>query len=319
MSFLRENIFYPQFLMDEAGGDGDAGGTQSDNDSDSQKDDNSDNKGTQSDSLIDKDKIFNKDSDKDQDQDNKSGDDQKDDKPVERPEFLQEKFWDKEKGEPRLENMAKAYKDLEQKLFKGAGKPPKSPDDYQLNLEDEKIKALFADGDPLKDPVMQALNQKLHDKGVSQDIYESVMNVALEAIADHMEENPGPDPIDVKAEKEKLGKNADAIIENQVQFLSGMFKRGEINEAQAQEILILTETAEGINALQALRSHYGEKQSIPMNLGSKGGIKSADELRTMQADKKYGTDLEYTKMVDAEYEKKYGSGRSGESMQSDLG
>lgn len=85
-----------------------------------------------------------------------------------------------------------------------------------------------------------------------------------------------------------------------------------------QEILILTETAAGVKALQAIRSHYGEKQNIPMNLNPGGGIKSADELRAMQADKKYGTDPEYTKMVDAEYEKKYGTGNSGESQRSAL-
>jgi hypothetical protein len=97
-----------------------------------------------------------------------------------------------------------------------------------------------------------------------------------------------------------------------------MFKRGEIDEDMAQEALILTETAAGIKFLQALRSHYGEKQNIPMNLSAGGGIKSADELRGMMADKKYGSDPEYTKMVDKEYEKKYGTGNAGESQRSAL-
>ena len=134
-------------------------------------------------------------------------------------------------------------------MKQGAGKPPKSADDYAVDVSDEVMKALFADGDASKDDVMKALNQKMFEKGVSQEVYGAAMNVALEALSEHINENPGPDPIDPKAERGKLGKNADAIIKNQTEFLSQMFKQGHVNEEQMQEILILTETAAGINAL----------------------------------------------------------------------
>lgn len=314
--FLKENGFYPQILFapedDGSGGGGSGGGDDNDNPGDDGDKGGDDNGG-----MINKDDIMGKKDDEPGDDDKPKDDEPGDKKPAERPEFVKEKFWDAEKGEPRLEQLSKAYDDLEKKLGQGAGKPPKSPEDYKINLENEAIKALFPDGDPAKDPVMQNLSKKLHEKGVSQEVYESVMNVALEAVAENFEENKVPD-IDPKAEREKLGKNADMIIKNQTQFLEQMFKQGHVNEAQMGEILILTETAEGLQALQAIRNYYGDQQKIPTNLNPGGGVKSADELRTMQANPKYGQDPEYTAMVDKEYEKKYGNGTSGESQRSAL-
>jgi hypothetical protein len=314
MSFyLNAFEFYPQFLFtpeDEGEGTHAPGGGESGEGSEN------DGEGTQSNGMINKDDIFGKKGD-DPSDDKPNGDDPGEKKPAARPDYIAEKFWDAEKGEPRLESMSKAYSDLEKKLGQGAGKPPKSPEDYQINLENEAIKALFPDGDPLKDPVMKNLTKKLHEKGVSQEVYESVMNVALEAVAENFEENKVPE-IDPQAEREKLGKNADAIIKNQTQFLEQMFKQGHVNEEQMREILILTETAEGLQALQAIRNYYGDQQKIPTNLNPGGGVKSKDELMKMQADPKYGSDPEYTATVDKEYEKKYGTGTSGESARSAL-
>lgn len=314
--FLKENGFYPQILFAPADDDGSGGGGSGGDDNDNPGDDG-DNGGDDKGGMINKDDILGKKEDAPGDDEKPKDEKPGDDKPAERPEFMKEKFWDAEKGQPHLEAMAKAYDDLEKKLGQGAGKPPKSPEDYKINLENDAIKALFPDGDPSKDPVMQNLAKKLHEKGVSQEVYESVMNVALEAVAENFEENKVPE-IDPKAEREKLGKNADAIIKNQTQFLEQMFKQGHVNEQQMGEILILTETAEGLQALQAIRNYYGDQQKIPTNLTPGGGVKSADELRSMQANPKYGQDPEYTSMVDKEYEKKYGTGTSGESARSAL-
>ena len=311
--FLKENGFYPQILFAPEGDEGGAGGG-GDNE---YPGDDGDNGGADNSGMINKDDILGKKEDDPGDDEKPKDEKPGDDKPAERPDYIAEKFWDAEKGEPRLESMAKAYSDLEKKLGQGAGKPPKSPEDYSINIEDEKIKALFPDGDPSKDPVMQNLTKKLHEKGVSQQVYESVMNVALEAVAENFEENKVPD-IDPKEEREKLGPQADKIITNQTQFLEQMFKQGHVNEEQMGEILILTETANGLKALQAIRNYYGDQQKIPTNLTPGGGVKSKDELMKMQADPKYGSDPEYTATVDKEYEKKYGTGTSGESARSAL-
>lgn len=307
-TFLRlmsEGSVFPYMLMDDADGDGDAAGGAGD---DAGDDDAGDVSG------IDRDKIFG--SDKKADDDGAKDGDDADKKPADRPDFIAEKFWDPEKGEPRLEAMAKAYTDLEKKLHDKAGKPPKTPDDYKLEIT-EDMKSLFVGDDPAKDPVVQAINAKLHEKGVSQEVYEAVMSSALTALKEYQDES-GPVQVDQKDEMEKLGKDARAIVGNQQKFLETLYKQGHVNQGQMEEILILTETADGIKALQALRNYYGDTQKIPTNLAPGGGIKSADELRTMQSDPRYGSDSEYTEQVDREYEKKYGTGTSGESQRSAL-
>lgn len=321
--FLSELGFYPQFLFapadDESGaggsggdgGEGDdnsGGGDDGDNGSGDDGGDDGDNK---SGGLIDKNKVMGKKSGEgdEQDPDKKQGEG---DEKAERPEFIPEKFWDAEKGEPRLESMAKAYGDLEKKL----GSKGKAPDEYKVEISDD-LKSIFHEENADKDPMLAWFKDYAKANNFTQEQFNEALEGFGKSATEFLKES-AISPPDPKEELGKLGKNGQAIVDNQVEFLSGLFKRGELNEDQMQEILILTETAAGVKALQAIRSHYGEKQNIPMNLNPGGGIKSADELRAMQADKKYGTDPEYTKMVDAEYEKKYGTGNSGESQRSAL-
>jgi hypothetical protein len=314
--FLKQFGFYPQLCMSPADDDGSGGGGSGGDDGDADKggdyqggsgDDGGDKKG----GLIDKDKIMGKgegDKDPDPDADKDKG------KKAERPEHIPEKFWDPEKGEIRHEAMAKAYQDLEKKL----GNNKKAPDDYKIELDDD-LKKLFQADKVESDPMLKWFKDYAKSNNFTQEMFNDALKGFGKTAGDFLKGEGAPPPMpDAKEELGKLGKNGQAIVDNQVEFLSGLFKRGELNEGQMQEILILTETAAGIQALQAIRKHYGEAQNIPLDLKADGGVKSADELRTMQADKRYGADKEYTDMVDKEYERKYGNGKSGESQRSPL-
>lgn len=311
--FLSELNFYPQILMDAADDEngGNGGDENDDGDQDKGDDTNSDQK-----SLIDKDKIL---GDKKDDENSDDGDrekegdqEKKDDEKAERPEYIKEKFWDPEKGEIRGEALSKAYDDLEKKL----GNNNKAPDEYKVDLDDD-AKKIFHEEDAEKDPLLNWFKDYAKENNFSQEMFNEALNGFAEKSAEFLKQTEVPE-INREEEVGKLGKNAEAIIENQTQFLSQLYKQGRVDEGQVQELMILTETADGIKALQALRAHYGEQQSIPMNLNAGGGVKTADELRAMQADPKYGNDPEYTSTVDKEYEKKYGTGTSGESQRSAL-
>lgn len=297
--FYTQGI-YPQFLFNEDEGE-DGGGTGGGG-----SDDDNGGEGGDDGKMIDMDKIKGEDQSKNDDQ--KEG---KDEKP-QRPEDIPEKFWDPEKGEVRVEAMNKAYKDLEAKLSNKG----KAPDEYKLELDDE-AKKIFGEEAADKDPLISWFKEYAKENNFTQEMFDSAFQGFAAKAAEVMAANAVPE-IDQKAEREKLGKDASAIIKNHTDFLQGMYKRGEVNDEQMQEILILTETAAGMQALSALRAHYGEKQNIPLNLKGGGGAKSSAELQAMMADPKYGQDTEYTSMVDAEYEKKYGSGNSGESQRTPL-
>lgn len=312
MSLLLEKFtFHPQMLFSpETDGDGDGGGSGTDDQNeDDQGGDNSDDGG-----MINKDDILGKKDDAGEDRTDK--DEAKDDekKVAERPDFIKEKFWDAEKGEPRLDAMAKAYDDLEKKL----GSTAKAPDEYKIEIG-EDLKGIFHEENAEKDPLLNWFKGYAKENNFSQEQFNDALNGFGKSATDFLQGDgaipAAPDP---KEEREKLGKNAGAIIQDQTRFLEQMFKQGHVNEEQMGEILILTETAAGLQALQAVRNYYGDQQKIPQNLNPGGGAKSGDELRKMQADDKYGSDPEYTAMVDKEYEKKYGTGTSGESLRSSL-
>jgi len=241
---------------------------------------------------------------------NKKPDDQK---PVEqpgqkqaRPDWLKDdKFWDAEKGEPRYEAMHKSFKELEQKFHKGDHKAPEKAEDYKINLADAKKVTLFGnkDADASKDPAVQELTKW----AVENKIPQGALDQLLDKYADLVEPEVKKLQIDVVAEKAKLGKNADAVIKNQFDFLGSMYKAGRINDAMLDEARILMETAPGVQFLQALREHYGE-QPIPTNpTNTEGGMPTSTELSAMLNDPKYDTDPDYKKKVDGLYDRMYGT------------
>lgn len=223
-----------------------------------------------------------------------------------RPEYLPEKFWDPEKGEPRLEAMNKAYSDLEKQFRAGDHKAPAKAADYKVALSDEHKTLLFGakDADAHKDPLFQKFSGWGEKYKVSQAAFDELLGMYAEASG----EEAGKFQIDVAAERKALGKNADAVIQNQHSFFESLYKQGVIGEAELKEAGILFETAAGIKLVQAIRAHYGE-QSIPVDtpLESLDGVPSGEELGKMVVDAKYGVDKDFTAKVDGWYKKRYGT------------
>lgn len=229
------------------------------------------------------------------------------DKPT-RPAWLTEdKFWDAEKGEVKTELAFKNLQELQKMVSKGDHKAPEKPEGYKINLKDEQKELLFGkkDADPHADEGIKALTGWGVKHKVSQAALDEVLGMYAEMSKDGLENSTLK--IDVAAEKAKLGKNADAVIEGSVTFLNGMFRAGEISEPELKEAQILFETAAGVTLFQKLMARAGEKV-IPTDLKTNDGeLPSGDELAQMLLDKKYETDEGYRKKVDGLYAKRYGT------------
>ena len=225
---------------------------------------------------------------------------------AERPDWLKEdKFWDADKGEMKADLMFKNLQELQAKFSRGDHKAPDKPEGYKVGLDDKAKEALFGskDADPHKDPLFQ----KLTGWGVKHKISQDALNEILGQYAEASGEEVGKFQIDVAKERQALGKNADAVIQNQHQFFEQMFKNGEIGEAELKEAGILFETAAGVKLMQAIRARYGE-QPIPIDVAPVGDdIPSSEELGKMIVDAKYGTDKSFTDKVDGWYKKRYGT------------
>jgi hypothetical protein len=86
-----------------------------------------------------------------------------------RPADVPEKFWDEELGQIRTDGLVKSYIELERKLGGfNENRPPESPDDYKINVENE---LLVSD---------QEVNKRLHEAGFTQEQAQVVYDIAAE-------------------------------------------------------------------------------------------------------------------------------------------
>lgn len=130
----------------------------------------------------------------------------------ERPDYIPEKFWDAEKGEVRIDGLAKSYTELEKNRVNPdklkeeweterlAGRP-EAPDGYQLP-EDER----FDQEQLAQSPIVDIWRAAAHDAGLNQEQFEQRLVDYADAYTEQVAAT-------MQAEKEQLGENADARID----------------------------------------------------------------------------------------------------------
>lgn len=170
------------------------------------------------------------------------------DAPV-RPEYIDEQFWDEEKGETKVEGLAKSYKDLRNEFNKrNDDKVGETVEDYAT----EEFYALDGMAAMKDDPIMQLALSQAQEAGMgikqAQDF--------LSKFVAGMEEFK-PEPVDVQAELDKLGNNGPHMVSGLKTWVDGMKAQGDINDEVHSEILKLGSTAAGIKALDVLRQKTG--------------------------------------------------------------
>ena len=165
-----------------------------------------------------------------------------------RPEYLPEKFWDADKGEPRWEDLAKSYGELERKIGKA-----KTPEEYEAErlagrpesadaYEPPEIPDHFDKNEVMSHPMMGWFRQVAHQAGLSQEQFQESVNQYLGEIA----------PASVRArdeEMKKLGDNATARIEHVSGWVGTKF-----DEAEAAHLAQIATSAEGVMFIEKLMS-----------------------------------------------------------------
>lgn len=229
-----------------------------------------------------------------------------------RPEYVLEQHWDPTKGEVRTEAMAKSLADT-QKAFrelqaKGGHKPPEKASDYKLELpKDVKLHASLSEVDTANDPGFKLFNDLAHKAGLSQQQYNLIAGGFLQGASPFM-----PEPIDLVAEKAKIGKNADEAIGAVHAWGKTLVERGLWNEEEFSEIVHMGSTAVGIKALLKLRAEMGEKP-IPLDGAVQEGLPSKEELYERVASAEYQNNESYRKETDVLFAKVFGTQAAGTS------
>lgn len=209
---------------------------------------------------------------------------------LKKPEWYPEKFWNEDDG-PDLENLVKSYNELQKKFSQGKHK---SPDKYDTAIFEE---AGIGDDDPL----YSVYKDWAKENGVSQAAFEQLAGTFIEMAQGESQQAE----ISYKEEYEKLGPNADIAIKSMTDWASSLVRKGVWSDDDFEEFKIMGGTAQGLRALQKIRSYYGDKP-VPIDVSPTSDAPSKEELMAMVGKPEYQSDPAYRAKVEKMFENVYG-------------
>lgn len=215
----------------------------------------------------------------------------------ERPEWLPEKFWDPEKKEPRTEQVAKSYAELEKNFRLGKHKAPK---DGKYDLTP------FADKVPADDPLIAKYTEWAGKYGLPQAAYEEMIAQVVEMAGGLQAETQ----VNVKAEREALGANADAIINSMTEWARSFVRSGVWSTEDFEEFKIMGGTAQGMKALMKVRESYEGRIPLQQTVVDTD-MPTREDLDAMIADPRYLKEPAFRDKVTKGFEKLANAGMLG--------
>lgn len=170
----------------------------------------------------------------------------------ERPDFIPEKFWDADKGEVRLEGLAKSYGELEKNRVnpdklkeewesERLAARPEDPAGYTLP-EDER----FDQEQLAASPIVDIWRAAAHDAGLNQEQFEQRLTDYADAFTEQTMAT-------MKAEKEKLGENADARIDAVAKW-----GKAALPEAEYVALSQVATSADGVKLAERMMKAFRE-------------------------------------------------------------
>ena len=146
---------------------------------------------------------------------------------LEKPEYLEDKFWDPEKG-VKTEELNHSYKELQKQFSMGKHKAPK---EYDLNV--------LEDVDVENDELAQFFMEWAQENKPTQGAFNDLVNKFKElSVAQEQE-----DSIDIEAETKQLGPNADQIIKGITDWGKGLVSKGVWSDQDFDEFKVFAATA----------------------------------------------------------------------------
>jgi len=224
----------------------------------------------------------------------------------EMPEYVPEKFWNKDLNEINVEEMGASYKALEKRLgqrteelagtireevladIKGT-----APEAYEIQLP-ELPEGVNIDVDP-EQPLLQWWEQTARSKGLSNEDF----NKGIEAFVNN-EVAALPDR---DTQIGLLGENANVRIES-----ADLWAKKNLSENSYEAIVNLANTADGVKAIEEIMA-LNKDAPIPSTETKIDVTPSGDDLRSMMKDERYwkdgAKDQAYIKKVTDLYQKYY--------------
>ena len=223
-----------------------------------------------------------------------------------KPEYVQDKFWDETTKQVNIENLASSYNSLESKLGSRtedltkqirtdleAEKLKNVPENYSLNVPElESNVDLKIDKEM---PIVQWWDKTAKDAGLSQEQYDD----GVKAFVDNALANiPNP-----QVETQKLGDAGRERIE-----AADMWSKKHLSPEGYNTIANLASTADGVKVVEELMK-LNKDSNMPTSNTQVDAQATQDDLKAMLNDPRYWDsnkrDPGYVKRVTELYEKAY--------------
>ena len=204
---------------------------------------------------------------------------------AERPENVQEQFWNAEKGEVDAEKLSDAYNTLRTKMDQGKHKVPDQYDTSSISTLESVDES---------DEMLAGFRELAKDQGLSQGQFEELTKFYLESTGALEQE------IKFKRDEEmgKLGRNADTIIKSTDDWLQRFHAAQVLNDGELEAISAASNNAAFISALNKIRRSYNEPNIPSASAQVDVTPTTLADAQAMMADPKYGQDPTYTRKVE---------------------
>ena len=214
---------------------------------------------------------------------------QQEEQQSDKPEYISEKFWDKDKGEVNVESLGTSYNSLEKKLGQRTDeltkqirtdieqeRSAKVPEKYEINMPEipEDVNMEVNEDQPL----LKWWGETAKSMGLSQDQFNEGINQFVQN-----EINGLPN---IEQETQLLGDNAKDRIES-----ADLWAKKHLSENAYSTVAKLSSTAEGVKALEEIMS-LNKSSVMPSSPTAVESKPSVADLRSMMKDPKYWKDGE---------------------------
>jgi len=214
---------------------------------------------------------------------------------ADRPDYIPEKFWDKDKGKTREKDVFKSLSELEKKFSQGQHKAPENYDD-----------AILVDAGYQKDDdIVGAYTEWAKENKISQKAFDDLAGKIIGVSGEREQEIK----YNSQEEMEKLGPNAKEIVNQNLEWLQGMARKEVFNEEKVQAIKEFGTTAMGNLVLRDFRQMMGDLKPLPTVVAENANETQEEfdlRMSEMRNDERYDNkDPSYMRKIETEYERRF--------------
>ena len=206
-----------------------------------------------------------------------------------KPEYISDKFWDKDRNEINVESLGTSYNSLEKKLGQRTDeltkqirtdieqeRSAKVPEKYEITMPEipEDINMEVHEDQPL----LQWWSETAKSMGLSQEQFNDGIN---QFVQNEISGLPN-----IEEESKQLGDNAKDRIES-----ADLWAKKHLSENAYNTMAKLSSTAEGVKALEEIMA-LNKSSVMPNNPTAVEAKPSLEDLRSMMKDPKYWKDGE---------------------------